>query len=578
MPKQVRVFYAYPNEPPNVGETIASAIDSLKSSGELKKKNLRFKAWTDNSVAGKPLIGAITNQLDRHHIFACDLTYPNHNVNFELGYAIAKFKRIFTSINPSISNAQSDYKRFYSSWLHMGYSEYTNYEELANAISVDKPWENLEQTLLESRHQRPLPRLEKPTLMYIKPPVSSDSVIAVQEEFKQTLFRDSIIVDDPNEYSSQILEWYVEKLQLADVVAIHLLSTQHSNSKFHNLKASTIAGLAHGFGRPLIMLAHSPYDPPVDYHKLMQISSTAEACVAGARSWLVEVSGDLSHRPTRRPKVQASSSAKLDLRSLFLGDVVAEHEADQLHNYFVETSTFYQAMDDPLTILVGRRGTGKTAILYAIQSEVSSSTRSHVTVLKPVGYETHGLIRILEELQHHSERGFLIESLWKYLVYSEFATDVSRKLIDRPLYQQPSPEEQAFLDYYEHNSAIFAQPFSQRLESAILSLQGLGTIATSQGQRVKISEHLHNSLISELRRHLGIVLTDYDNLTLLIDGLDDPWIPGEHITHLAELIAGLLGVVQYIPMDFRRSSSRVNLLTQRSQCSCVATFLHLYNT
>ena len=58
-------------------------------------------------------------------------------------------------------------------------------------------------------------------------------------------------------------------------------------------------------------------------------------------------------------------------------------------------------------------------------------------------------------------------------------------------------------------------------------------------------------------------MADYNSLALLIDGLDDPWNPGEHIDHLAELIAGLLGVAQYIPNDFRRSSSKIKAVNAK---------------
>lgn len=563
MPKQVRVFYAYPNHPPDVGETITSTIDKLKAHSELKQKNIRFRPWTDNPVSGRRLISAITGQIDRSHVFACDLTYPNPNVNFELGFAIARFKRIFASLSPTINEVERNYKRIYSSLLNIGYSEYVNHEELVEALLMARPWDSLQQTLLENRHREQIPRLEKPTLMYVKPPLTSDSVIAVQEEFKKTIFADSIIVDDPKEYSSQIMEWYAEKLRIADVVVVHFLSTEHSNSGFHNLKACIIAGLAHGLGRPMIMLAHAPYNPPVDYEQLLVVHNTAEACATAARTWLKDMGANLSHRRARRRTVVSRASRSMDLRSLFLGDAVAEHEAEQLYEYFVETSTFYQAIDDPLTILVGRRGSGKTAILYAIYSEMSNSPRNHVTILKPVGYETHGLIRVLEEIQQHSERGFLIESLWKYLIYSEIASTVASEIRERPVYQQISHDEQAFLDYYEYNSSILTQPFSERIETAISSLEGVGAISNAGEQRLKISEHLHSFLIGELRRHLGLVLADYNSLALLIDGLDEPWNPGEHIDHLAELIAGLLGVAQYIPNDFRRSSSKIKAVNAK---------------
>ena len=557
MPKQVKVFYAYPHEPANVGETITSTIDKLKSNGTLKQNNLRIRPWTDNTVAGKRLITTILDQIDRNDIFACDLTYPSSNVGFELGYAIAKFKRIFTSLNPTIDSAERDYKRLYFSLLNMGYSSYDNHESLAAAILREKPWKSLGDKLLDARYEQSLPRLEIPTLLYVKPPVSSDSVIAIQEEFKRSLFGEALIVDDPSEYSSQILDWYANKTLTADAVAVHLLSDAHANHESHNLKASIVAGLAHGFRRPLIMLAHAPYEPPVDYEKWLSVHDTAEACVARAKTWLSEVSAGLAHRRPRRGHVGSRISQPIDIRSLFLGDLVAEHEADKLHEYFVETSPFYQALDGPLTILVGRRGTGKTAILYAIDSDMRQTTGNHVTILKPVGYEIHGLIRVLEEIRQRSERGFLIESLWKYLIYSEIATNVVMEIRNRPIYQTRTTNEDIFLEYCDAHADILSTPFSERIESAVSSLEGVGEIADASEQRLKISEDLHSSFIGELRRQLGIVLADADSLTLLIDGLDEPWGPGEHVAHLAELIGGLLGVAQYIPNDFRHSSSRV---------------------
>ena len=136
--------------------------------------------------------------------------------------------------------------------------------------------------------------------------------------------------------------------------------------------------------------------------------------------------------------------------SLFLGDPVAEHEAKNLHEYFVETDAFLRAMDDPLTdSLVGRqRNRQVAAILYAIDGELKSGKPgNHVTIMKPVGYPTHGLIRVLEDVKQRSERGFLIESLWKLLIYSEIASSVASAILDRPVHMERTADEMEFLDY-----------------------------------------------------------------------------------------------------------------------------------
>ena len=557
MPKQIRIFYAHPYQPPSLRETIDTASRRLKGDRIIRQKNIDIRPWTENPISGRSLITAVLRQIDRHNIFACDLTYPNSNVNFELGYAIAKFKRVFASLNPSIEGADKDFRQLYFPLLNMGYKTYDNHESLAEALMEERPWDSLDQTLLDRRYRQQVAGFEDPTLMYIKPPLNTDSVLAVQGEFSRSIFQNSVIVDDPNEYSSQILQWYVEKILASDAVVVHLLSTEHSNHNLHNLKSSIVAGLAMGLSRSLLILAHDPYQSPLDYEKWLTVHDTAEVCVSRTKTWLEEVTPTLIHRRPNRQRASVVASTIMDLRNLFLGDPVAEHESDRLHEYFVETDSYYDALKGPLTILVGRRGAGKTAILYAIRSDKLKNAGNHVTVLKPVGYETHGLIRVLEEVRQKSERGFLIESLWKYLIYSEIAGSVVDAIRERPIYQELSNEETAFLNYFDSYSDSLSSPFSVRLDKAVSYLEGVGSIVEARDQRLKISEGLHDAVINDIRRHLGNVLAEHESLTLLIDGLDEPWGPGEHTTHLAELIAGLLGVVQAIINDFRRSSSRV---------------------
>ena len=509
MPKQLRIFYAHPYQPADLRETIDGAARRLKGNRVIKQKNVDVRPWTENPVSGRSLISSVLRQIDRSNIFACDLTYPNANVNFELGYAIAKFKRIFASLNTSIEGADKLYRQLYFPLLNMGYTSYENHGSLADSILSEKPWDTLNQTLLDSRYRQQLARFEDPTLLYMKPPLNTDSVLAVQEEFGRSVFQHSFVVDDPNEYSSQIVQWYVEKLLSADAAVVHLLSTDHANHSSHNLKSSIIAGLAMGFGRPLLMLAHEPYESPLDYEKWLKVHDTAGSCVQFSKVWLTEITPTLIHRRPSRQRPIPSASTNMDLRNLFLGDAVAEHESDRLFEYFVETSSYSDAARGPLTILVGRRGTGKTAILYAIRSDEVKTSQNHVTILKPKGYETHGLIRVLEEVRQRSERGFLIESLWKYLIYSEIAVSVANAIRERPVYQDRSGEEAAFLNYFDSKADTINLPFSVRIDTAVASLEGIGSIADATGQRIKISEGLHDVEINDVRRYLGDVLVPF---------------------------------------------------------------------
>ena len=93
MPRRANVFYAYPSSPPAIGETIEQANKGLAQNSEIKKARVRFSTWTDSVVSGKLLWRDIEDRIQRSQVFACDLTYPNPNVSFELGFAIGRFKR-----------------------------------------------------------------------------------------------------------------------------------------------------------------------------------------------------------------------------------------------------------------------------------------------------------------------------------------------------------------------------------------------------------------------------------------------------------------------------------------------------
>lgn len=561
MARRINVFYGYPFAPPAIGETIEAATKGLRRHPEIVRNRLRFKPWRDVRASGKHLATTITENIDRSQIFACDLTYLNNNVSFELGYAIGQFKRVFVSVDTSIKDSERRFKRNYSNLVGLGYSPYHNHEQLKEQLLVERPWEELERSVLNTRYRRRPGRRELPTLLYVKPEKSTSSVLGAVEVVRASLFGNSLIIDDPLDNPSPSLDWYAEQLTTADAIIVHLLSTEHEQSETHNIKGSLIAGLAHGLQRPLLMLAHSPHESPVDYAHLMRIHATAESCNRMTENWLSEIGAKLPRRRERRS--QEVPREKLELRHMALGQHVAEHERDDLDDYFVETSPYYRALEGPTTVLIGRRGTGKTAILYAIHAELEPSNRDHVTVLNPVGYEMEGLVRVLEEIREFSERGFLIESLWKYLIYSEVALSCEESLNARPVHQSPSPEEREFLTYCESNAELIRLPFSVRLQIAVDSLHGTGRITNAVEQRARISERLHETFIGKLRTHLGSVLADFRQLAILIDNLDGPWTPGANVESLSELIRGLLNVVQDIPRDLRRSTYRLRPVDTR---------------
>ncbi len=554
MTKRVAVFYAYPSTPVSLDESIQNALRVLKLSPIIKKANVRLKAWPSLSTAGKKLISGITQSIDQASIFACDLTYPNANVVFELGYAIGKFKRIWISLNTTIEDASKDYKRLYGGLLSAAYAGYENHNNLADAFISDAPWKSLDQALLGDHLRRQAPRPETPALLYTRPDLNTDAIIATSEFLEGSRFGNYLIIDDPKENPTATMEWYAEKIHEVDAILVHLLADNQQNALEHNVKASFVAGLALGFRKHIQMLAHTPFVCPVDYQQLLKCHDTAQECLTSLKNWHDGL--PISRRRPRRREEARREARTLELRNLSIGEPVAENENQSLDEYFIETSAYFDALNAQQIIFLGRRGTGKTAILIALETALRNDRRSHVCTIKPVGYEVDGLIRVLKENLHRAESGFLIESLWKFLIYGELASSAYNEITSRPVHIVRTEEETKLLDYLDRNAEVFSLPFSQRVNRAVTSLIGIASTGDPDQQRTRISELLHEREIRDLREHLGKVFMDRGRVAILMDRLDDPWGPAHEVEHLSAMLSGLLRVGSNIIDDFQSSYHR----------------------
>ena len=545
-----RIFYAYPNDPAAIGEVIENAVDKLKIDRGYKQDRVRFYTWTDLRIGGKPLVANILNEIDKSAVLACDLTYPNPNVAFELGYAIGRFKRIWMSVNSGVEDAEQRVRRMYFGLVGSGYAKYENSEQLVSAYKLDSPESSLGETLLGAHYKGNWPRNESPTLLYLKPPIATEAVIQSMDLLYESIFRDFLIVDDPTENQAPPLAWYSQGILSSDAVLVHMLSEEQRGNQEHNVKCSLVAGLARGFRKPVLMVAQKPFESPIDYQDLLRLHDTAGACKDAVSAWLTKIVSELPHRRSRRPEGPVRSEQGRDLRALTNGEPVAENERQRIDEYFLETASYFRALDDQLTIVVGRRGVGKSAQLYAMQSSLLRDSRNHVCVIKPVGYEIDGLVRVLQSIVHNSERGYLIESLWKYLIYSELARSLNEAIVSGYRNQDYGEKERHFVDYYHSRRQLFDPPFSERLDSAVKTLDEVGSLDDAVTQRRRISELLHDRELRELRQELGKALAGYRKVSILVDNLDSPWGMSKDVYELAQLLWGLMQVATDIVPEF----------------------------
>jgi len=440
----------------------------------------------------------------------------------------------------------------------VGYVPYVNSKLLGEQFLNTKPWETTDQSLLGPGFTRKASRPAYPSLFYLKQPYDTDASLTLTETLELSTFAEGLFIDNPKDNPTSTLNWYAEKIRDSDGLVVHLLAHVQEGQQRHNLKCAFLAGLGYALHGRVLMLAPDPYDTPMDYRSILHVHATADACRTAVNKWLSQIEELLPKKRPQQLDSTAVTTPMLELRGLRVGEHVAEHEFSSLDNYFVQTSDYITALESEQVVFVGRRGTGKTAILYALSQQLRRRPGTHVCVIKPVGYEVNGIIRVLGQIAHKAEQGYLLESLWKLLIYSELAISIADEVRERGPEQAHllTDAESRLLEFVHEHQHLLSLPFSIRVDRAISPLLESDADEDADRQRAKISESLHVGVIRDLRDIIGEAMANRSRVAILIDNLDEPWAPGSHIEYLGDLLLGLLRVARDIVEDFHRSNRR----------------------
>ncbi len=167
--------------------------------------------------------------------------------------------------------------------------------------------------------------------------------------------------------------------------------------------------MAVALGRNVLLLQEGDIRQPIDYRQIVK-SYQRPSDIPGQLQPLLR--GTIVHLQERAaPSVPVVPGL---LERLDLGDVAAENESRQLRSYFVRTGPFYQARRGHARLVIGRKGSGKTAIFYALRD--SFRGRGDLVLdLKPEG---HQFLKLKEAILDALTPGMQMHTLtafWNYI-------------------------------------------------------------------------------------------------------------------------------------------------------------------
>lgn len=504
--KQI-AFVAYPGR----DRSLASLISEAVSRANAEPISIRYKPWEFNDVPGNPLISPIVEGIDESSFVVADITHLNLNVVYEIGYAIGRRKRAYLTRHGA-TDGDKELAKAAGIFDTLGYFEYGDSEDLAHRLTS---------------HIDPLPlqieeTLDRKAPVYVVEPASrGDAETMMVSRLKKARYRYRSF--NPNEDSRLSAVDAIRQVGTASGVLVCLQSDSVPDSRTNNIRALFVSGLAHGLEKPTLILAPFGLTAPLDIldaTKTFQHPNDIADHIAALSLEITDYQQQVDPPPVK---------LATRLQSLHMGDPTAENEMTTLSSYYLPIDQYNRAIQGDVNLVVGRKGSGKTALFIQLRDRLRSDKRKIVVDLKPEGYQ---LLKLKEDILAYLSEGsrqHLITAFWEYLLLLEVAYKLLEK--DRNTYKHNHLINQLYLDLedtYRIQEFSAEGDFSERLLSLSQRIAGeyQAKHGTTELQRLtteQVTQLLYLHDIRSLRTRLSQYLQQKQAVWILFDNLDKGW-------------------------------------------------------
>jgi hypothetical protein len=250
-------------------------------------------------------------------------------------------------------------------------------------------------------------------------------------------------------------------------VVIPLLSSSAVGAEVHNMRGAFLAGLANGMEKALCILQHGEDPVPLDYRDFVSTSFHPN----DINERIADFAGCVAEAFQQETKVDSSTEDTF-LQSLDLGSTSAENEMRTLESYYLKTDQFLKSLRGEANIIVGRKGSGKSAIFLQVRDRERNKKGNIVLDLKPDGYK---LIKFKELILSFLEEGTFqhtIMAFWEYVLLLEICYKILEK--DRELHKHDHNLYESYnvlADLYHAEGYETEGDFSERMSTLMKKYQ-----------------------------------------------------------------------------------------------------------
>jgi hypothetical protein len=499
------IFFAFASSPGAIGSVIRATADKLN------KRGMKVHPWTDNDISGKPLADPIFRGIDEAPFVVADVTRPNFNVYFEVGYGIGRRKKVHLVSNTGIVSDKSLIREV-GIFDTLGFKEYQTVDELSDVL-----WSMAGTDPIPFEFSR-----DSSPLYIVEPEVHTEALTTIISAVKKRA-RIRYRSFNPAEHIRLSPMDAIQNVASSAGVLIPLLSKHFVGHDEHNLRCAFVAGLAIGMEIPTLLLIERGEEAPLDIRDMANVYRNQKSIQEHIAAFVPQVVERFQETEF------GTEAATTNLTELSIGDPAAENEMLSLGTYYVETDAYGSALRGDINLVLGRKGMGKTALFTQVRDKLRSNRQNVVIDLKPEGYQ---LLRLKEEVLRFvtdGTREHLVTALWEYVLYLEICYKLLEK--DQNSYKRDHKIYQLYVDLseaYQSPGEAEQGDFSERLYELSSSIQHRfeELPRTDEPLRLRAAEVtrlIYQHDLHQLRDRVAKYLLEKQGLWILFDNLDKGW-------------------------------------------------------
>lgn len=496
--------------------------------------------WSRLDTSGHPIAESVERWIDEADALIGDVSVVNDNVTYEIGYAVGLGKPV-----RFIRSTQIDWEPVRSIGLldTLGHDSYDLRHSLTSILrkaDITPHWPRVE-------------KVSKQPIFLLQPPQPTEAslrTISAVKKIARVLFR----TFNPSEISRLTASEAYEKVAASSGLVVFWDARDDLEAVRNNQRASFMFGVARGSGIPALLIAHQQSRLPLDLDdqaSRWQTLPDFDKLISQFRLDVADFEIDL---PDDRPDKPLNN-----LEILTCGDPVAENEASSLFNIFLETEGFQKALDGQANVLVGRKGSGKTAIFLQVRDACRRDKQNIVIDLIPDGYQLVKMKEFILDQLGLGARKEVVAAFWEYVLWLE----ISYKIIEKD--ELKALRDPRLIDGFRNLETLFLKrvdtgrgDFSERLKRLSTNIigrfneAGLSKEERSSLDSSKVLEIIYSQDIKDLREAVLSYLRLKGFVLFLMDNLDRFWTPGGFGSDDALIVVGLTESMQEIQRKFHR--------------------------